>query len=125
MRIFKYIAEFAASLLFYMLVLIFSLTYLKKTDLSFQVKLVITLLPLLPCVLIVWSILRHVAKLDELQRHIQLNALALAFVGTALITFSYGFLENIGFPNLSMFTVWPLMAILWGIGVAVGSWQYR
>ena len=60
-----------------------------------------------------------------MQRKLQLEALAMAFAGTALITFGYGFLEGAGLPKLSMFVVWPIMAALWVIGVTVGRWRYR
>jgi hypothetical protein len=39
--------------------------------------------------------------------------LAIAAAVTAAITFAYGFLELAGFPRLSMFFVWPLMAVAW------------
>ncbi|MDQ8953389.1 hypothetical protein RFH42_10500 [Acinetobacter rudis] len=71
------------------------------------------------------SVIRLITQLDELQRQIQLYALAFAFTGTALTTFSYGFLENIGFPHFPIFMVWPVMATLWGVGVAIGIWRYR
>ena len=32
---------------------------------------------------------------------------------TAGLRFTCGFLENAGYPRLSMFTTWPLMAISW------------
>jgi hypothetical protein len=63
--------------------------------------------------------------MDELQRRIQLEALALASDGTALLTFSYGFLENVGFPHLSLFWVLPLMCALWGLGAGVAGRKYR
>jgi hypothetical protein len=71
------------------------------------------LLPMVPGAGVCWAVLRQLRRMDELQRRLQLEALACAFAGTALITFSYGFLENVGFPRVSMFTVWPLMGTLW------------
>lgn len=112
-------------MLLYIAVLIWSLNYLKNKDISYLAQIFVTLLPIIPCILVGWSVIRQLACLDEMQQRIQLQAFSLAFVGTALITFSYGFLENIGFPHLSMFFVWPLMATLWGIGIAIGTWRYR
>ena len=125
MKKYKSLIEFSASILLYVVVLICSLNYLKNDDIRYSTQIFVTLLPIIPCILVGWSVLRQLARLDEMQQHIQLQAFALAFVGTALITFSYGFLENIGFPHLSMFLVWPLMATLWGVGIAIGSWRYR
>lgn len=64
-------------------------------------------------------------RMDELGQRIQLEALGLAFVASAVITFSYGFLETVGFPRLSMFYVWPLMGSLWALGCVLGVRRYR
>lgn len=125
MKKYRSLIEFSASMLLYIVVLICSLNYLKNENISYSTQIFVTLFPIIPCILVGWSVLRQLARLDEMQQQIQLQAFALAFVGTALITFSYGFLENIGFPRLSMFFIWPLMAMLWGVGIAIGSWRYR
>ena len=83
------------------------------------------LLPIAPMIVVAITVIRQIRQLDELARTIHLEALALAFVGTALITFSYGFLETAGFPRLSMFFVWPLLAALWGLGAWLGWRRYR
>ncbi|WP_394688733.1 hypothetical protein [Hoeflea sp.] len=92
---------------------------------SVAVRTVVSLAPMLPAIFICGVIIRNIANLDELQRKVQLEALALAFAGTALITFGYGFLEGTGLPRLSMFAVWPLMASLWLAGVIFGNVRYR
>ncbi|HHH7389147.1 TPA: hypothetical protein ACP2SZ_005232, partial [Escherichia coli] len=70
-------------------------------------------------------VIRHIRHLDELARKVHLEGLAVAFVGTALITFSYGFLETAGFPRLSMFMVWSLMGPLWAVGSFFAWRRYR
>ncbi|ENV98269.1 hypothetical protein F938_01123 [Acinetobacter bereziniae LMG 1003 = CIP 70.12] len=125
MNKFRHLFELVLSILLYIVVLVFSLRYLKNNQLDDSTQMIVTLLPVIPCVFVCWSVIRQLSQLDEMQHRIQLQAFGIAFVGTALITFSYGFLENIGFPLLSMFFVWPLMATLWGMGIAIGSWRYR
>jgi len=125
MNKFRHLFELVLSILLYIVVLVFSLRYLKNNQLDDATQMIVTLLPVIPCVFVCWSVIRQLSQLDEMQHRIQLQAFGIAFVGTALITFSYGFLENIGFPLLSMFFVWPLMATLWGMGIAIGSWRYR
>jgi hypothetical protein len=88
------------------------------------VRIMLSLAPIVPTVFICGVIVRAIGQLDELQRKLQLEALALSFAGTALITFSYGFIEGVGFPRLSMFTVWPIMATLWVVGVLLGRVRY-
>jgi hypothetical protein len=88
-------------------------------------RIALLLSPMLPAVFICGVVIRSIRQLDELQRRLQLEALALAFAGTALITFGYGFLEDAGLPRLSMFAVWPLMGILWLVGGLAGRMRYR
>jgi hypothetical protein len=54
-----------------------------------------------------------------------LEGLAFAFAATGLTTFSYGFLQTVGFPNLSWFIVWPVMSLFWGVGHAMAKRRFR
>ncbi|MBL4725720.1 MAG: hypothetical protein JKY83_03410 [Rhizobiaceae bacterium] len=85
----------------------------------------LSLAPMLPAIFICGIIVRTISQMDEMQRKLQFEALVLAFTGTALISFGYGFLEGSGFPKLSMFVVWPFMATLWAIGLVFGRMRYR
>jgi hypothetical protein len=89
------------------------------------VRIPIALLPMLPALLIPVVCVRFLRQADELQQRIQLEALGFAFVGTAVITFGYGFLEVIGFPSPGAFAVWPLMGALWLAGLGLARWRYR
>ena len=71
------------------------------------------------------AVVRQLRRMDELARRIQLEALGLSFVCTALITFSYGFLETAGLPRLSMFYVWPVMGLVWALATVAGVRRYR
>ncbi|ENX17099.1 hypothetical protein F895_01034 [Acinetobacter sp. CIP 64.2] len=108
----------------YMVVLIGSLKSLNFIDIQW-LKIVVSLTPMLPALVIAWVIIQQFKRFDELQQKIQLQALGMSFIGTSLITFSYGFLENVGFPKLTMFIIWPMMAMLWSIATIVGTWKYR
>ncbi|MEP7456822.1 hypothetical protein [Phyllobacterium sp. SB3] len=121
----RYVFELGVALAAYIICLVLSLRLLSLGGQSELMRLVITLLPMLPGLVICWVVLRGLRRLDELARKIQLEAIGVAFAGTALVTFSYGFLENIGLPSLSMFVVWPLMASLWFVGTIIGQLRYR
>lgn len=86
-------------------------------------QILLSLAPMLPAVFLCVVIIRMIRRMDEMQRKLQVEALALAFAGTALLTFGYGFLEGVGLPRLSMFAVWPVMAGLWVVGVLVGRFR--
>ena len=92
---------------------------------SQSASILIALSPMLPAVFICGVVMRSIRHLDEMQRKLQFEALALAFAGTALITFSYGFLEGAGFPRIPMFAVWPLMAAIWFTGVMAGRQRIK
>ncbi|WP_296949712.1 hypothetical protein [uncultured Massilia sp.] len=70
----------------------------------------VLLAPMLGFALMIRAVARHVARIDEYQRRRLLESIGLAFAISAALTFSYGFLETAGFPRLSMFTVWIVMA---------------
>ncbi|MDL2354733.1 MAG: hypothetical protein QFF03_05715 [Pseudomonadota bacterium] len=75
----------------------------------------VLLLPMAGFGLAIWAIARHLRRTDEYLRQNLLESFAIAAAMTAAITFSYGFLETAGFPRISMFSVWPIMAASWGL----------
>ena len=65
-------------------------------------------------------------RLDEMQQRIQLEALSIAFVGTAVLCSTYGFLENAGLPHVEWGGfIWPVMVLLWAIGTVIACRRYR
>lgn len=120
----RYFKEFFVALLAYMVALILSVTLLAHVE-SQILRPILALLPMVPGFAMCWIVLRQLRRVDELQRRIQLEAMGFAFAGTALVTFSYGFLEIAGYERLSMFLIWPLMAILWIAGTIIGNRRYR
>ncbi|MCE4061838.1 hypothetical protein LXM60_16685 [Pandoraea sputorum] len=122
----RYVKEMGGALLAYMLVLAGSIRVLQALpELPMGAKAAIALLPMLPGIAMCWAIVRNLRRMDELQRRIQLEAFSVSFAGTGLITFSYGFLEGVGFPKLSLFIVWPLMCTLWVISGLFCGRRYR
>ncbi len=120
----SYMREFGAAMLGYCIVLPVSIVIIQANPhAAWRVPL--ALAPVIPAALALWAYVRFLNRMDELQRRIQLEALALASGSTALLTFSYGFLENVGFPHLSLIWVLPLMVALWGLGSALAGRKYR
>jgi hypothetical protein len=110
----RYFRELGGALAIYVAVLFGSLTLAKGID-SEAVRTLLLLAPLIPVVLAVWAIARQFRRMDEFVRLQSLESVAIAAAITAGWTLTYGFLENAGFPKLSMFWVWPVMGSVWGL----------
>jgi hypothetical protein len=121
----QYLKELAATLAIYGAVLSGSIELLTHVDVARPWRDLVALSPMLPAAAMAWVILRELRRMDELQRRIQLEALGFSFAGTAILTFSYGFLEGLGYPRLSMFAVWPILAGLWIVGLMLARRRYQ
>ena len=80
---------------------------------------------MLPILLAVWAIVRQIRRSDEFVRKTVVEHIAITAAVTAGWTFTYGFLENAGYPRLSMFTVWPAMGATWLILGIVENVRHR
>lgn len=119
-----YLKEFGAAMLAYTVLLPLSL-FLIQGHATTPWRIPLALLPVVPVALAFWAILRAVARMDELQRRIQFEALVVAVGGAVLLTFAYGTLQNVGLPPLNLMFITPLLVALWGLGLALASWRYR
>jgi hypothetical protein len=88
-------------------------------------RLPVALTPMLPALFIARSIVRMFSSGDELQIKIHMQSLAFAFVGTVLLTLTYGFLQMAGVPTANWVWVWPLMGTLLLVGKLVAKSKYQ
>ncbi|UVW27048.1 hypothetical protein [Massilia sp. H6] len=65
--------------------------------------------PMIGFGLMLWAIARHIGRVDEYMRRLLLESVSLGAGITAGLAVTYGFLENAGFPQLSMFWVWVVL----------------
>lgn len=108
----KYWLELGAAIGIYTIVIFVVMPRLHTIeDLWLRALLVLT--PMIPFVFAMVAIFRHVKRMDEFQRQNAFEVMSIAAAGTMFITFGYGFLELVGFPRLSMFSVWMVMGTLW------------
>ncbi|MGP9767457.1 hypothetical protein ACT3UM_17240 [Halomonas sp. AOP13-D3-9] len=109
-----------------MAVLVASLIALKQfQEANFVARAAITLCPVIPAAFMCWAVVRQLRRLDEMQLRIQFEALGFAFAASALLTFSYGFMENIGAPHLPWLWVWPVMGLMWIVGLMIAKNRYQ
>jgi hypothetical protein len=116
--------EFGLALLAYLMVLVGSVVVVQANSAA-SWRYFVVILPVAPAAFVVWLFLRALARLDEMQKRIQMQAFGFSLGATALVTFGYGFLEGTGLPHLSWTYVLPLMAVLWALGAAIFTWRYR
>src|SRR5688500_17215467 len=110
----KYHWELGLSLALYIAVLWSSAQLAKQVQLGVVMTLIASL-PAIPVFIMVWVIGRQFQRADEFVRLRQLESIAVAAGVTAGVTFTYGFLEQVGFPRQSMFWVWGIMGFTWGM----------
>lgn len=119
-----YNLQLGAALVAYAVVLVLSIWFLKANPESIW-RIPAALTPMIPAGCVPFVVVRYLRNIDELQRQIQLEALGFAFGGTAILTFAYGFLQGVGFPQVSWIWIWPIMGALWGLGTALAARRYR
>ncbi|MGB6932813.1 MAG: hypothetical protein WBG23_02425 [Acidobacteriaceae bacterium] len=89
-------------------------------------RILVALTPIVPALFIARSIVRGFSSCDELQIRIHFESLAFAFVGTALLTLTFGFLQALaGVPIANWVWVWPLMGTLFLVGKLIAKRKYK
>ncbi|HCR72717.1 MAG TPA: hypothetical protein DIW23_14835 [Anaerolineae bacterium] len=121
----RYFKEFGIAMGTYVVAVIVSTTILNNFEFPKFAQIVITLIPVVPTIFVVVAILRALRESDELQQRIQLQAVTFSAITTGLITFSYGFLENVGFPPFPSIWILPIMFMLWGISLGYFWKKYQ
>ena len=121
----RYTKEFSTAMIAYVITLIVSISILKSYEFPRLWQIVISIVPALPVFFVIVSLMRMIRDSDELQQRVQLLAISLSAALTGLITFSYGFLENVGFPKFPTFFIFPMLILIWGIGLAFFSRRYQ
>lgn len=121
----RYLKEFFFAMSMYVVILIVSVTLLRSYELPRGWQVVISLAPTLPIIFVIIAILRALRDSDELIQRIQLQAVVFSAITTGLITFTYGFLENVGFPHFPTIWILPMMFALWGLGLGYFNQRYQ
>jgi hypothetical protein len=100
-------------------------SYLLDLDLSQGQKFLAALLPLAGWAFLIISIGTAIARLDEMQRRIQTEAIAIGFAGTAILVGGWGLLGFAGFSQPNWGLVIMVMSVMWLAGKLWTLWRYR
>ncbi len=115
---------FGFAILAYLMVLVGCVTAVQANP-SSPWRYYVASVPVLPAGLVVWLFVRALARMDEVQKRIQVQAIGFSVALTALLTFGYGFMEGVGLEHLNPAFVLPGMVVLWGAGVVYLDLKYR
>ena len=94
-------------------------------ELSQTQAILVTLLPWSGWIAVVVSLGMMIASLDELQRRIQTEAIAIGFAGTAIVVGGYALLQFAGLAQINVGIVLLIMSLMWLIGKLWTLWRYR
>ncbi|MEX0300773.1 MAG: hypothetical protein AB3N28_16985 [Kordiimonas sp.] len=84
----------------------------------------IALIPILPILLSIRAVLTFHRSMDELHKQIVMEAVIIAFFLVGLGSFSYGFLEGVGFPRLDVIWIFPALIMTQGAAQFVVRRKY-
>lgn len=89
-------------------------------------RIVLALTPVVPIGLVLWASFRRITGLDELQRRILTESLAIAAGGTAFFGLTYTFLEgDAGFARLPSWWAWVSVGAIWLVASLLLRRRYR
>ena len=102
-------------------------TFLIKNDLlpAGPIPWLVAALPSVVAVFLLLSFGRFLREADELQRLIQLQALALAFGGGFFAICGYAQFEKLGAPAVNTLDFLAVMPLLYVVGIFLGWRRYR
>ena len=104
---------------------LFSYLYLLDLDLTKTQKLLSSLLAIIPSIAFVLMVISAIGQLDEMQRRIQTEGIAIAFAGTAIFVGVYALLGLAGVPSPHWGLLLVIMTFMWLVGKLWTMWRYR
>jgi hypothetical protein len=119
-----YLREFFGALAIYSVMVVLTIMYGRGMPEGF-VRTLVLASPMIGFLLMTWAAARQIKRVDEYIRQFVLENLSIAAAITAGVTFTYGFLETAGYPQLSMFYVLMVMAAAWALTSFVRAWLNR
>lgn len=120
----RYTLRFWVAMAAYAIVVFASVHWLNQ-GVSGRWRVVVALTPLVPIAVVFASFVDFMQNIDELERQIHLEALAIAAGVTALLAVTYGFLEVAHLPRPSAWFTYSVVMLAWLIATPFVSRKYR
>ena len=119
-----YVRQFVIAMVGYSILVPLTIWVIGRMDETIW-RIPMALMPVIPASFALQAFIRYLNGIDEFMQKVHFNAIAVAAGATGMITFSYGFLENVGFPSLSWTFIFPMMIAIWGIALFAFERRYR
>ncbi|WP_294390912.1 hypothetical protein [uncultured Sphingomonas sp.] len=120
-----YLKELAAGMGLYLALLAATIVAVHRWPVHGGTLIVLLLVPMIGIAAVAVAVLRGLWRMDEMQRRIQMDAIAISFLVTAVVTLGWGFAQLGGAPRLHPFAVWPIMAVSWMAGLPIARRRFR
>jgi uncharacterized membrane protein len=85
----------------------------------------IAVTPALPMFGLIAAVIQFLSSIDELQRQVHLEALAIAAGVTAALAITYTFLEGVGLPHSQAWWAFACIDVVWGISLPFVRRRYQ
>jgi cation transport ATPase len=122
----RYVREMAVSAVLYVALVFGAALVIRNVDTPQWARIVLSLLPTAPALLMLRAYLTYLNALDEFQRRLQTDALLIATGVTVFGTFAYGFLEEwADLPHVPLIWVFPLFSFVFGAAHAIIRHRYK
>ena len=102
--------------------------FLQQSELGDSVRVILALLPIGPFAWMLWNFIKGAASLDELQRKIQLEALAIAYPVMMVFLMTIGLLDiavGLSYENFGLKHLWYYMPAFYFLGLFIATRRYQ
>ena len=97
----------------------------KHQELKSPARQILGFLPALLAVLFVVAFVNDVRKLDEMKRHIHMQAAAISFLLTVILTFVFDGLKSAGIYTATLGDLDTATVLIWAVALVFLSLRYR
>lgn len=120
----RYTRDTIISFSLYGLILFAANTYLYRNGTDGWLSVLLAFTPMLPILYFARALIIFSRTWDELQKQIAFEATVVALFIVGLGTFSYGFLEGVGFPVLQTIWIMPMLIAVQGASQFIIARRY-
>lgn len=121
----RYVLELSFALVAYIAILYLSVRVLQAGHVSGAFRDFVAVTPAIPLFAVIAAIVRFIRTIDELQRQIHLEALAISAGITAALALTYTFLEGVGFPHSSAWWAFASIDVFWALSLPFVRRRYE